>query len=57
MMNALSHHIKHVPQSHAFYEKKRAEGKNYNQALRAVGRHIVRVMWCMLRDERDYELR
>lgn len=57
MMNALSHHIKHVPQSRIFYEKKRAEGKNYNQALRAVGRHLVRVIWCMLRDGRDYELR
>lgn len=57
MMNALSHHVRQVPQSRAFYEKKRAQGKSYNQALRAVGRHIVRVMWCMLRDERDYELR
>ena len=57
MMNALSHHIKHAPQSRGFYEKKRAEGKSYNQALRALGRHLVRVIWCMLRDGRDYELR
>jgi transposase len=57
MMNALSHHVKQVPQSRSFYEKKRAQGKNHNQALRAAGRHLVRVIWCMLRDGRDYELR
>lgn len=57
MTNALAHHIKYVPQSRAFYEKKRAEGKGHNQALRSLGRHMVRVIWCMLRDGRDYELR
>ena len=57
MTNALSHHIKQVPQSRAFYDKKRGEGKGHNQALRALGRHMVRVIWCMLRDGRDYELR
>jgi len=57
MTNALSHHIKRVPQSRAFYDKKRGEGKSHNQALRALGRHMVRVIWCMLRDGRDYELR
>jgi len=57
MMNALSHHVRQVPQSRTFYEKKRAQGKSHNQALRAVGRHLVRVIWCMLRDGRDYEIR
>ena len=57
MMNALLHHIKQVPQSRIFYEKKRAEGKKHNQALRALGRHLVRVIWCMFRDKREYELR
>jgi transposase len=57
MMNALAHHVRQVPQSRIFYEKKRAQGKSHNQALRAVGRHLVRVIWCMLRDGRDYELR
>ncbi len=32
-------------------------GKKHNQAVRALGRHLVRVMWAMLRDDRDYELR
>lgn len=57
MTNALFHHINQVPQSRAFYDKKRGEGKSHNQALRSLGRHMVRVIWCMLRDGRDYELR
>lgn len=57
MVNALSHHIKQVPQSRFLYERKRAEGKSHNQALRVVGRHLVRVIWCLLRDGRDYEIR
>ena len=57
MLNGLSHHIKQVSQSRAFYDKKRAEGKNHNQALRALGRHMVRVIWCMPRDGRAYEQR
>lgn len=57
MMHALFHHIRYVPQSRAFYERKRAEGKSHNQAWRALGRHLVRVMWRMLQEGREYELR
>lgn len=57
MMNALAHHVKQVAESRVFYEKKRSEGKSHNQALRSLGRHMVRVIWCMLKDGRDYELR
>lgn len=57
MMNALYHHIRKVPQSRAYYERKRAQGKNHNQALRSLGRHMVRVIWRMLEDGRDYEIR
>lgn len=57
LMNALAHHVRQVPQSRLLYEKKRAQGKSHNQALRAVGRQLIRVIWCMLRDGRDYELR
>lgn len=46
-----------VPESRAYYDRKRAQGKTYNQAIRALGRYMVRVMWSMLRNERDYELR
>ena len=57
MMTAVARHIERVPESRAYYEKKRAEGKKHNQAVRALGRHLVRIMWSMLSQERDYELR
>jgi len=57
MMTAVARHIECVPQSKAYYDRKRAEGKRHNQAVRALGRHLVRVIWSMLRQERDYELR
>jgi hypothetical protein len=49
--------IRCVPESKVYYEKKRAEGKSHNQAVRALGRHLVRVIWSMLKNGRDYELR
>jgi transposase len=54
---ALMRHITFVPESKAYYEKKRKEGKSHHQALRAVGRHLVRVIWSMLKNKRDYEMR
>ena len=57
MMSAVARHIDHVPESRAYYDKKRAEGKRHNQAVRALGRHLVRVMWAMIKQGRDYELR
>jgi transposase len=57
MMTAVAHHIRCVPESRAYYDKKRAEGKTHNQAIRALGRHLIRVIWSMLKDDRDYELR
>ena len=56
MMTAVARHMMKVPESRAYY-KKRAEGKKHNQAVRALGRHLVRVMWSMLTQDRDYELR
>jgi transposase len=57
MMAAVARHINQVPESRAYYDKKRAEGKRHNQAVRALGRHMVRVIWSMMKQERDYELR
>lgn len=57
MMTAVARHIDQVPESRAYYDKKRAEGKTHNQAVRALGRHLVRVIWSMLTQERDYEVR
>jgi len=57
MMTAVAHHARCVPQSAAYYDRKRSEGKTHNQAIRSLGRHLVRVIWAMLRDGRDYEIR
>jgi len=46
-----------VPESRAYYDRKRAQGKAHNQAIRALGRHMVRVIWSVLKNEHDYELR
>ena len=56
-MVAVARHIDNVPNSRAYYEKKRAQGKKHNQAVRALGRHLVRVIWSMIKHQRDYELR
>ncbi len=56
MMAAVDHHRKRVPQSQRYYEKKRAEGKRHNQAIRALGRHICRVIFKMLSQERPYRI-
>ena len=57
LMNAVDHHRKQVPASLAYYEKKRAHGKTHNQAIRALARHFVRVLWSMFVHDRDYERR
>lgn len=57
IMTATAQHIQCVPQSRAYYDRKRAEGKSHNQAIRSLARHLVRVIWAMLRDSRDYEIR
>ena len=55
MMTGVDRNRKQVPESQRYYEKKRAEGKTYNQAIRALGRHLVRVIWSMLTKNRDYQ--
>jgi transposase len=54
MMVAVDRHRKQVPASQRYYEKKRAEGKGHNQAIRSLGRHLCRVMFKMLKDQRCY---
>jgi nucleotide-binding universal stress UspA family protein len=44
------------PASRAFYARKRREGKRHHQALLALARRRVNVLWAMLRDRRPYEL-
>jgi hypothetical protein len=57
MMAAVARHIACVSESKAYYDKKRAEGKKHKQAIPAPGRHLVRVMWVMIKQDRGYALR
>lgn len=57
MMIAVARHINYCPESKKYYEMKRASGKKHNQAVRALGRHLVRVIWSMLKNRRDYVYR
>jgi transposase len=57
MMTAVARHMEQVATSRAYYDKKRAQGKAHNQAVRALGRQLVRVIWSMLKHQRDYEVR
>jgi len=54
MMTAAARHINNVSESKAFYDKKVAQGKTHNQAVRALGRHLIRVIWSMITHQRDY---
>jgi transposase len=45
------------PESRAFYDRKRAEGKRHTQALIALARRRVNVLWAMLRDGTTFESR
>ncbi|MFC5220706.1 IS110 family transposase [Streptomyces coerulescens] len=48
--------IRHCDESRQFYDRKRAEGKRHTQAVLALARRRVNVLWALLRDGRCYEL-
>jgi transposase len=48
--------IRRSDESRRFYERKRAEGKRHTQAVLALARRRVNVLWALLRDGRCYEL-
>lgn len=54
MMVAVDHQRRGNEQSQRYYDKKRLEGKKHNQAIRSLGRHLTRVIFKMLKDDRDY---
>jgi transposase len=49
--------LRGCPESRAFYERKRAEGKRHTQALIALARRRINVLWAMLRDGTTFESR
>ncbi len=46
--------IQHSAQSQLFYDRKRAEGKRHTQAILALARRRLNVLWAMLRDDAVY---
>ncbi|XVQ16146.1 IS110 family transposase [Spirillospora sp. CA-255316] len=48
--------IQSCPDSRRFYDRKRTEGKRHTQAVLALARRRVNVLWALLRDGRAYQL-
>ncbi|MFJ7910540.1 IS110 family transposase, partial [Kitasatospora sp. NPDC096204] len=42
--------------SRKFYDRKRAEGKRHVQAVMALARRRVNVLWALIRDRRCYHI-
>lgn len=47
--------LKNSPASRGFYDRKRQEGKSHKQALIALARRRINVIWAMLRDHTPYQ--
>jgi transposase len=47
--------IRTDPTSRTYYDRKRAEGKAHTQAVLALARRRLNVLWAMLRDHRTYQ--
>lgn len=47
--------IQNHPDSRAFYDRKRHEGKRHTQAVLALARRRVNVLWALLRDDRTFQ--
>jgi transposase len=47
--------VQSCPESRQFYDRKRAEGKHHTQAVLALARRRVNVLWALLRDDRLYQ--
>lgn len=54
MMVAAARHISDNSEADNYYKRKRSQGKKHNQAVRAFGRHLCRVIWSMLRNQTPY---
>jgi len=49
--------IRYIPESKAYYAKKRAEGKKHNHALRCLARQLIKVIFKMLKEDRGYVIK
>ena len=48
--------IQRNPESRRFYDRKRSQGKRHTQAVLALARRRVNVLWALIRDQRCYQL-
>ena len=46
--------IRYIPESKSYYDKKRAEGKKHNHAVRCLARQLIKVIFKRLKENRDY---
>ena len=53
MINATMQHSRNAKESSIYLKKKISQGKKYQQAIRSLGRHLVRVIWSMIQQERN----
>ena len=56
LLIATIQHMRQVPESRSFYDRKRVQGKSHMQATRALARHLVRVIFAMIKNDRDYRI-
>ncbi len=54
MINIAGCTIRYVKESRDYYSKKRKEGKSHNKALRNLARQMIKVIFWMLKEKRDY---
>ena len=52
-----THSLRASAESRTFCDRKRAEGKRHTQALIALARRRINVLWAMLRDGTTFEAR
>jgi len=54
LINMAGCSIRFSPQCKTYYLKKRTEGKNHNHALRCLARQLIKVIYRMLTEDREY---
>ena len=57
LINMAGCSIRFSPQCKAYYLKKRAEGKSHNHTLRCLARQLIKVIYRMLTEDREYIVR
>lgn len=57
LINMAGCSIRFSPQCKAYYLKKRTEGKAHNHSLRCLARQLIKVIYKMLTEDRDYIIR